>query len=172
VNSLKLVRHKHATNALVWNLLVRTTGLCVAVLLVAAYFTGDEFVHTHQMIGYGLAAVVLCNLYWELVRPHAALHPPMKPANIGQVLRTAFLHPASLPAFIVVAITSLMVLAFATLLLAAVVHTLSPAVNVDEVHEFVAYFVLGLVILHIAGVFIASAEHLEHRLSNLFGKVR
>ena len=59
----------------VWDVLFRVAALCLGVLLVLAYVTGEEFQHTHVLIGYGLAAVVITTIYWELVRPPQAPLP-------------------------------------------------------------------------------------------------
>ena len=38
----------------VWDVLFRVAAVCLGVLLVLAYVTGEEFQHTHVLIGYGL----------------------------------------------------------------------------------------------------------------------
>jgi hypothetical protein len=47
----------------------------------------------------------------------------------------------------------------------ALTHTLWRPAAVDEMHEVVAYFALGLVAFYVVIVLIASAEHLERALS-------
>ena len=49
------------------------------------------------------------------------------------------------------------------LLLMVLTHNFYPATDVDEMHEVVAYFALGLVALHVIVVAVASAEHFEKR---------
>jgi len=166
VGSLSIPENKQVSAAQTWDLLVRTSGVFLIILLAFTYFTGDEFHHTYQISGYGLAAVIIGNAYWELIRPH--LRRQHQPGS-GVLLRAARL-PSSFPSFIVVVVGSLMVLATATLVLGAVVHALSPTVDIDEIHEFIAYYVLGLVIVHVVGVVIASAGYLEDRASAFFKK--
>lgn len=159
----------HAAAA--WDLLVRASGVCLALLLAAAYATGEEFQHTHMLIAYGFAALAVANLYWELVRTHP---PALRGAEglhiVGVLLRAAQTGRAAIaPALTAMAVALLLgVLAAATLLTMALTHTLWPAAAVDEMHEAVAYFALGLVVAHIATVLIASSEALERRLARLF----
>lgn len=55
-------------------------------------------------------------------------------------------------------------LALVTLILIVLTHSLWRVAAVDEMHEVVAYFGLGLVLFYVAVVLIASAEHLERAL--------
>ncbi len=158
----------HRNTTAVWDVLLRSAGAGLLILLAAAYFTGEEFQHTHMLIGYANAATLLAKLYWELVRPHA-LHLPGTHAphvTFRAVLRAAFAPDApALAAIGVLGVTAL--LAAVTLALMAAAHNLWPAAAVDEMHEAVAYFALGLVALHIVIVLIASSDHLERRLARL-----
>src|SRR5579864_4270680 len=61
---------------MIWDLLIRISGIALFVLLVVAYSTGEEFPHTHVMIGYAIAALVAVGVVWEIVRPHYARFPP------------------------------------------------------------------------------------------------
>lgn len=47
-------------------------------------------------------------------------------------------------------------------------HTLWGTTWIDEMHEVVAYFTLGLVVFYLAMVGIAGSGHLEDRLRRLF----
>ncbi len=158
----------HRNTTAVWDVLLRGAGGGLLLLLAAAYFTGEEFPHTHMLIGYAIAAVALVNLYWELVRPHALRLPGAHAPHVtfGAVLRAAFAPEAPAVAAVgVLGVTA--VLAAVALALMAATHNLWPAAAVDEMHEVVAYFALGLVVLHVAVVLIASSEHLERRLARL-----
>jgi cytochrome b len=161
----------HRNAVAVWDVLLRGSGIGLLALLALAYFTGEEFHQTHMLIGYAIAAVILTNLYWELVRPHP-LHLPGAHApqvTFVTVLRGAFAPDT--PAFAAIGVLGITaVLAAATLALMTATHNLWPAVDIDEIHEAVAYFALGLVALHIAVVLIASSDHLERRLARLFGR--
>jgi hypothetical protein len=132
-------------------------------LLVVAYATCEEFEHTYTLIGCAIAALIVTSLYWELVRPHS-LH--LRGAHAPPALRGSLTLDA--PAFVAIAVLVLTaVLAAVALILMAATHHLWPATAVDEKHEAVGYFALGLVALYIATVVIASSDHLERRLGRL-----
>ena len=157
------------SGANVWDVLFRVAALCLGVLLVLAYLTGEEFQHTHVLIGYGLAAVVIVTIYWELVRPpHARFHGSIFSAStLTTVLRSSLAPPRKGPAaFAAMGVLVLLsILALVTLVMVALTHALWPPAAVDEMHEVVAYFALGLVAFFVVVVLIASAEHLERALA-------
>jgi hypothetical protein len=144
--------------------MLRSSGAGLTFLLLVAYATGDEYPHTHMLIGYGIAAVIIANLYWELVHPHR-LHSG---SNISRLTFSTAIQDAlsaNSPAFVALTILAL-VSAIAGVAVALMVAThiwASPIV--EEVHEAIAYFALGLAALHIVVVLIASAEYLERRLA-------
>lgn len=156
------------TGVNVWDVLIRVAALCLGVVLLVAYLTGEEVQHTHTLIGYGLAAVIIATVYWELVRPHHArfLGPIFRADTLTTVFRTALAPPRKGPsAFAAMGVLVLLaILALVTLVLIVVTHSLWSAVAVDEMHEVVAYFSLGLVAFFVAVVAIASGEHLERVL--------
>src|ERR1041384_5332570 len=47
---------------------IRLFGCGVFVILIVAYATGEEFVHTHKMIGYGIAALLVSALISEIFK--------------------------------------------------------------------------------------------------------
>jgi len=156
------------SGANVWDVLFRVAALCLGILLVVAYVTGEEFEHTHVLIGYGLAAVVIATIYWELVRPqHARFHGSIfSTRTLATVFRTALAPPRKGPAaFAAMGVLVLLaILALVTLVVIALTHALWSAAAVTEMHEVVAYFALGLVAFFVVVVLIASAEHLERAL--------
>jgi hypothetical protein len=50
-----------------------------------------------------------------------------------------------------------------------VTHTIWGATWIDEMHEVVAYFVVGLVALYGAIVAVASIQYVDERLRRIFG---
>ena len=158
----------HRIAAAVWDASLRSAGIALLALLVVAYATGEEFEHTYMLIGCAIAALIVTNLYWELVRPHS-LH--LRGAHAPHITLAAALRGSltlDAPAFVAIAVLVLTaVLAAVALILMAATHHLWPATAVDEMHEAVAYFALGLVALYIATVLIASSDHLERRLARL-----
>jgi len=155
----------------VWDVLIRLSAVCLAIVLVLAYVTGEEFQHTHLLIGYGLAAVVIATIYWELVRPrevrfHGSILSVFRVGTFTNLVRVALARPgkgsAALAAIGVLLV--LAVLALVTLALVVLTHAMWTAAAVDEMHEVVAYFSIGLVVFFVAVVAIASGEHLERAL--------
>jgi hypothetical protein len=151
--------------------LVRAGGVLLLALLVMAYATGEEFQHTHMLLAWSGAAVVVTALYWELVRPHTARFADqlfgrrfIQATRIG--LKGGHLEGSSGPVLIGITLLTLMAITgFAAVVLLALTHALWPAADVDEMHEVLAYLALGLVIFYIAIVLITSSEHIEARLS-------
>jgi hypothetical protein len=60
-------------------------------------------------------------------------------------------------------------LPFCTLILMLLTHTLWGTTWIDEMHEVVAYFAVGLVVIYVAMVGIASSGHIEARLRRMRG---
>lgn len=149
-----------------WDLMVRGAGIALMLLIAVAYFTGEEYSHTHLMLGYGAAAVVLSNLYWEFVRPHTLRSHTIAAYGLGRLLRLSLGH--GLPGIAAMAALALGAgLGACALVLMTATHNFWPAAAVDEMHEAIAWFAIGLVVLHIAIVLIAGADYLEHRVSRL-----
>jgi hypothetical protein len=48
---------------MIWDLLIRLSGVALFVLLVVAYSTGEEFPHTHVMIGYAIATLLVVGIF-------------------------------------------------------------------------------------------------------------
>ena len=165
------------TLGVLWDILIRISGLCLLALLILAYFTGEEFQHTHAILGYAIAALLLISIYWELIRPHHARFPGsiLSAQSIRAFLQSVRSNSAQASArissaFAVTAIVIVLsVLAFSALLLMLLTHTLWRATSVDEMHEVVAYFALGLVVFHVTMVVIASGEHIERHVRKIIG---
>jgi len=153
---------------MIWDLLVRLSGIALFVLLVVAYSTGDEYPHTHMMIGYAIATLLVVAVFWTIVRPHHDRFPPTiySPRGIKaqfqnadstlRTLATIFLILAALPS--------------CALILMLLTHTLWGATRIDEIHEVVAYFAVGLVAFYTAMVGIASSGYVEDRVRKMFGR--
>jgi cytochrome b len=152
---------------MIWDFLIRLSGIALFALLVIAYSTGEEYPHTHMMLGYAIAALVAVSIFWAVVRPHHAQFPPTaySPRGIKALLRNADRVPKTLvSAFLILA-----ALPLCALILMMLTHTLWGTVWIDEMHEVVAYFAVGLVAFYVVMVGIASSGHIEDRLRKLFG---
>ena len=80
---------------MIWDWLIRLSGIALVVLLVVAYSTGEEFQHTHVMIGYAIAVVVVAGTFWEIVRPHHARFAST--LYVRRELRRNFKMPTTFP---------------------------------------------------------------------------
>lgn len=151
---------------MIWDLLIRISGIALFVLLVVAYSTGDEFQETHMMIGYAMAALVVAGIFWTIVRPHHDRFPPIiySPHGIKAQFRNADTVPKTL-AFVFLILAAL---PFCALLLMLLTHTLWGTTWIDEMHEVAAYFAVGLVAFYIAMVGIASSGYVEDRVRKMF----
>ena len=155
-----------APSGSVWELIIQLSGIFLFSLLVIAYGTGEEYPHTHAMIGYGIAILVAINLLWLIVRPRGEAQPvPYTP----RAIRANFQNAGSLGSTIALLVALLAALPLCALFIMLLTHTAWGTTRVDEMHEVVAYFALGLVALHVVMVGIASSTYLEGYLRNIFG---
>jgi len=67
-------------------------------------------------------------------------------------------------------IATLAALPLGALLVMLITHGFWGATAIDEMHEVVAYFALGLVVVHVIMVGIASTVLVEGHLRNMFGR--
>jgi cytochrome b len=148
-----------------WDFEIRASAVCLFLLLVMAYVTGEEYQHTHPAIGYSIAALMIAQLSWELSRPHSTryldsiLHPP----SVRPLFQPNMAHPKISSGFFVLAVaTTIAVIALAALVLVFFTHNFYPATAVDEMHEVVTYLAVGLVIFHVVLVIVASLQSLDH----------
>jgi cytochrome b len=151
---------------MIWDLLIRLSGIALLVLLVVAYSTGEEFPHTHVMIGYAIATLIVVGIFWQVVRPHHDRFPPIVYSPRG--IMAQFQNADRVPRTLVSVFLILAALPLCTLILMLLTHTLRGTTWIDEMHEVVAYFAVGLVALYVVMVGIASSGHVEDRLRKMF----
>jgi cytochrome b len=160
---------KSATTAIesLWDFEVRASAVFLALLLVVAYVTGEETQHTHAILGYALAGVVITQIWWELHRPHASRYVDsvFHPERVVELFKRAssdLAHRKIAAGTFVLAVAMLVdILSIFALVLVFLTHNFYSATAVDEMHEVVAYLALGLVVFHIALVIIASMQRLD-----------
>ena len=82
---------------MMWDLLIRLSGIALIILLIVAYSTGEEFPHTHIMIGYAIATVLAAGIFWAIVRPHHDRFPSIvySPRGIKAQLQNADKVPSA-----------------------------------------------------------------------------
>jgi cytochrome b len=148
-----------------WDFLIRLSGFVLFVLLIVAYSTGEEFPHTHSMIGYAIAALFAVGMFWAIVRPRTDRVPPTaySPRGIMAQFKKADGTPKALASLFL----TLAALPVCALILMVLTHTVWGATWIDEMHEVVAYFTVGLVLFYIVMVGVASSGRVEDRLRRL-----
>ncbi len=151
---------------MIWDLLIRLSGIALLILLVVAYSTGEEFPHTHVMIGYAIAILVAAGIFWAIVRPRHVRFPSTvySPGGIKALFQNADRVPRTLASVFLI----LAALPLCALILMLLTHTLWGTTWIDEMHEVVAYFAVGLVVCYIAMVGIASSGYVEDLLRKMF----
>ena len=152
---------------MIWDLLIRLSAIALFVLLVVAYSTGEEFPHTHVMIGYAIATLVAVGIVWEIVRPHHARFPPT--IYSPRAIISQFQNADTVARTLASVFSILAALPFCALILMLLTHTLWGTTWIDEMHEVVAYFAVGLVVIYVAMVGIAASGHIEDRLRRMRG---
>jgi cytochrome b len=152
---------------MIWDLLIRLSGVALFVLLVIAYSTGEEFSHTHTMIGYAIATLLAAAIFWAVVRPHHVQFPPTVYSLRG--IKALFQNADRVPKTLASVFLIMAALPVCALILILLTHTLWGTTWIDEMHEVVAYFTVGLVVFYLAMVGIASSGHIEDRLRKMFG---
>ena len=152
---------------MIWDLLIRISGVALFILLIAAYSTGEEFPHTHTMIGYAIATLLAAGIFWAVVRPHHAQFPPTVYSLRG--VKVLFQNAGRVPKTLASVFLIMAALPLCALILMLLTHTLWGTTWIDEMHEVVAYFTVGLVVFYLAMVGIASSGHIEDRLRKMFG---
>ena len=150
-----------------WDLLIWVSGFALMVLLVIAYSTGEEYPHTHVVIGYAIVIVLAAGILWGIVRPHYNQYPRVVYSARG--IKSVFQNADRVPKALASAFLIMAALPICAFLLMWLTHTLWGTTRIDEMHEVVAYFTVGLVAFYVAIVGIASSGPIEDRLRKLFG---
>jgi hypothetical protein len=119
------------------------------------------------MIGYAIAALVAAGMFWAVVRPRHPQFPPTvySPRGIKALVQNADPIPRTLASVFLI----LAALPLCALILMLLTHTLWGTTWIDEMHEVVAYFAVGLVAFYVAMIGLASSGHIEDRLRKMFG---
>jgi cytochrome b len=159
----------------VWDPFIRVFHWSLAMLLLVAYATGDEIERLHIAAGYTIAGLVALRLVWGFVGPeHARFSSFVRPPR--EVL--AYLRDISMlraPRYLGhnpaggAMVVALLVMVSGTCATGYAVTTDAfwGARWVEEVHEVCANLTLGLVIVHVLGVIVASFEHNENLVKSM-----
>lgn len=153
-----------------WDAPVRILHWLLAASIVAAWVTRDSTGPAHEYVGYAAAAIVLARLAWsrlgngyarfsQFVRGPAATWQYLRAVLAGRAARHVGHNP--LGGAMVVALLSCV----------ALVALSGWAMGTDllwgyawpvRVHEALAWLLVGLVVLHVAGVLLTSWQHREN----------
>jgi cytochrome b len=160
----------------VWDPFVRVFHWSLVTLFVIAFLTGDEIEWLHLAAGYGIVALLALRIVWGFVGPrHARFSDFVRPPRevLAYVRDVLLLRPrrylghnpaggvmivALLTTFVATSVTGVMMTTYA----------FWGAKWVEEVHEALAYSMLGLIALHVLGVVVSSVMHRENLVKAMF----
>ena len=177
---------QHPSNAEIrgWDPLIRIFHWTLVLAFAIAYMTEDEFLDLHVFAGYVIAGLVTFRLLWGLlgsrharfsdfVRSPSTVWAYIKSLPGGHPKRYLGHNPAG--GLMVMALLLSLILTVVTGLayygagefsgpLAAMLGGASPfwADALEETHELLANLTVVLVVLHVAGVMLASLQHREN----------
>ncbi|WP_025035867.1 cytochrome b/b6 domain-containing protein [Bradyrhizobium sp. DOA9] len=161
---------KPSASVKVWDPFVRVFHWSLAGLFLLAYATGDEIENVHIAAGYTIAGLLTLRILWgiagprharfsEFVRSPRAVLVYMRDVALLRAPRYLGHNPAG-GAMVV----ALIVMLIGTCTTGYMMTTDSfwGAKWVEEVHEAFASFTIGLIVVHVLGVLVASFEHREN----------
>jgi len=179
---------KHDT-VRVWDPLVRVFHWTLAVAFLAAYLVKDDWLGLHAVAGYTVIGLVLFRLVWGVIGTRHARFTDFvrSPTDVLAYLKDALAirarrylghNPAGgamvialLISLIFTTVSGLAVYGYGefsgplTVLMQNIPGWLGNAL--EETHEFFANFTLLLVLLHLAGVALASLQHGENLVRSM-----
>lgn len=166
---------KQPAEVRVWDPFVRVFHWSLAGLFLLAYATGDEMENVHIAAGYGIAGLLVLRIVWgffgprharfsDFVRSPRAVLAYMRDAALRRAPRHLGHNPAG-GAMVVALIV--MLIGTCTTGYMMTTETFWGAKWVEEVHEAFVSLTIGLVVVHVLGVLIASFEHRENLVKGM-----
>jgi len=159
----------------VWDPFVRVCHWSLVGLFLLAYVTGDEVEQVHIAAGYIIAGLLALRILWGFVGPrHARFSDFVRsPRAVLAYLRDVTLlraprylgHNPAGGAMVVALIV--MLIGTSTTGYMMTTDTFWGAAWVEEVHEVLANLTVGLVVVHVLGVLVASFEHRENLVTGM-----
>ena len=159
----------------VWDPLVRIFHWTLVASFVIAWLTGDDWMTVHHWAGYAAAALVVFRIVWgfsgstyarfgQFVRSPAVVLGFLRDMLKRKEPRYIGHNPAG----------GIMIIALIAAMLFTSVSGWMMTLDaywgeewIEEVHEVLANFMLGMVILHVAGVLWASYAHHENLVRSM-----
>ena len=173
----------------VWDPLVRLFHWSLAIGFAVAFLTEDDLLALHVQAGYLILGLLLFRLVWGFVGPRHARWSDFvqEPAAIAAYLADAVRfragrhlgHNPAGGAMVVALMLSLVATSLSGLALyggqelsgplAFLVYWVPPAWShaLEDLHELLANLTLLLVVLHLAGVVLASLQHHENLVKSM-----
>lgn len=159
----------------VWDPKVRIFHWSLLIGFTAAYVSGDEWEQAHVKIGYVVAGLVAFRLIWGLIgSKHARFsdfiyHPT---TVLGYLRDSAFMnakryigHNPAGGAMVIALLLAIIGISVSGYMMG--MDAFWGAEWVEELHEILVNLTLGLVVLHIIGVIVASFEHKENLIKSM-----
>jgi cytochrome b len=167
----------------VWDLFVRVFHWTLVVGFFIAYLSGDDLQSLHVIAGYCVGALVLARLVWGVAGSHHARFASFvyRPGKVWRYARDLLAfrgrrylgHSPAGGAMVLLLLAMLTLLVTSGLVALALREGAGPLAGwiapdralggvVGEIHEFLANVTLGLVLLHLCGVLLASLVHGEN----------
>lgn len=179
----------------VWDPLVRFFHWSLVLSFMIAYLTDDDFLTLHVYAGYYIFGLIAVRVIWGFIgTKHARFTNFVKsPAEVKQYIKSIFtFHPRRYlghnPAgglMVIALMVSITLTGVLGLALYGIEEAAGPFANIgfylggasedlfEELHEFFANFTVLLIVLHVAGVLLASFQHQESLIRSMIsGKKR
>ncbi|MBD3671038.1 MAG: cytochrome b/b6 domain-containing protein [Gammaproteobacteria bacterium] len=170
----------------VWDPLVRVFHWTLVTAFAIAFVTEDDFLSLHVLVGYTIVGLLAVRLVWGLVGTRYARFTNFvyRPATVKGYLkdvarfraRRYLGHNPAGGAMVIALLLMLVLTSFTGLLTYGAEERAGPLVAMaaslnghwlEEIHEFLANATLALVVLHVAGVIIASLQHRENLVASM-----
>ena len=160
----------------VWDPFVRLFHFSLLLFFAVAWITADELERLHEIAGYAIAILVGLRIVWGLIGTRHARFSDFlyRPSTFAGYVKDSIRMRAKRylghnPAGGVMILALLVSLSVATGTgIMSIMDAFWEVEWVEELHEGASNLTLGLVFLHVVGVFVASFQHRENLVGSLF----
>jgi len=177
-----------------WDLLIRLFHWTLVAAFFTAWFTEDDWMSLHVLAGYTVLGLLLFRFVWGLIGTRHArftdfvCSPASTLAYLKDIItfraRRYLGHNPAGGAMVVALLLSLSATAVSGLALYGYAEFSGPLAgllgstpgwlgdSLEDLHEFFSSFTVLLVLLHVAGVVIASLQHGENLVLSMFTGIK